>query len=112
MPVDANDVNTEYEDFWNSGYYTLLEVENIFEDGVFTQELGMYSIPINSQFDDVTDETQETAGEVTKNATATTTTTPTNNTAAAPANKKTIKERQAARALKDDPGKNTFKVGE
>ena len=112
MPVDANDVNTEYEDFWYSGYYTLLEVENIFEDGVFTQELGMYSIPINSQFDDVTDETQETAGEVTKNATATTTTTPTNNTAAAPANKKTIKERQAARALKDDPGKNTFKVGE
>ena len=111
MPVDANDVNTEYEDFWYSGYYTLLEVENIFEEGVFTQELGMYSIPISSQFDAVTDETQETAGAVTESATATATNNGTNTTSA-PANEKTINQRTAARNSKNIPGTNTIKAEE
>ena len=59
MPVDANDVNTEYETFWYSGYYNLQVVENIFSDGEFTQELGMYSIPITDQTDEVTDKKTE-----------------------------------------------------
>ena len=63
MPVDANDVNTEYEDFWYSGYYNLIEVENIFEGGEFTQELGMFSIPKSTEADAVTDEDKLTAEE-------------------------------------------------
>ena len=55
MPVDTNDVNTEYETFWYTGWYNLQVVENIFSDGVFTQELGMYSIPISDQTQEVTD---------------------------------------------------------
>ena len=96
MPVDANDVNTEYEDFWYSGYYTLLEVENIFEDGVFMQELGMYSIPINNQFDDVTDETPETAAEAAQSA-STTTTDSGGSSAAAPADEQSTATRKAAK---------------
>ena len=64
MPVDANDVNTEYEDFWYTGYYNLLEVENIFEEGEFTQELGMFSIPKSTEADAVTDEEKKTAEEL------------------------------------------------
>jgi len=55
MPVDANDVNTEYETFWYTGWYNLQVVENIFTDGIFTQELGMYSIPITDQTQEITD---------------------------------------------------------
>ncbi len=59
MPVDNNDVNTEYEPFWYSGYYSLLSVDNVFADGEFTQELGMFSIPISSQADAVVDKKPE-----------------------------------------------------
>ena len=55
MPVDTNDVNTEYETFWYTGWYNLQVVENIFSDGVFTQELGMYSIPISDQTQEIKD---------------------------------------------------------
>ena len=55
MPVDTNDVNTEYEAFWYTGWYNLQVVENIFSDGVFTQELGMYSIPVSDQTQEITD---------------------------------------------------------
>jgi len=59
MPVDANDVNTEYEQFWYSGYYMLLSVDSVFADGVFTQELEMFSIPIGNEIDSLTDEEKE-----------------------------------------------------
>ncbi len=55
MPVDANDVNTEYEDFWYTGWYNLQVVENKFSDGVFLQELGMFSIPIENQLQEIPD---------------------------------------------------------
>jgi len=58
MPVDTNDVNTEYEQFWYSGYYNLQQIENIFSEGVFTQELGMYSIPITDAIDEAADDTK------------------------------------------------------
>lgn len=63
MPVDTNDVNTEYETFWYTGWYSLQVVENKFSDGVFTQELGMYSIPISDQ----TQEIKDTPGRVDDN---------------------------------------------
>jgi len=63
MPVDANDVNTEYEAFWYTGYYTLITVDNVFEEGTFTQELGMFSIPITAATDDVSDATIPTEPE-------------------------------------------------
>ena len=59
MPVDTNDVNTEYEDFWYTGWYNLQVVENIFSDGVFTQELGMFSIPISDQTQEIVDVKEE-----------------------------------------------------
>lgn len=46
MPSDSNDVNTEYEDFWYTGYYTLFAVKQIFDGGEFLQELDMMSIPV------------------------------------------------------------------
>lgn len=49
MPKDANDVNTEYVDFWYKGYYTIFGVKNVFSGGVFTQELDMLSIPVESE---------------------------------------------------------------
>jgi len=55
MPVDANDTNTEYETFWYSGYYSLMEVENIFNGGEFTQQLHMFSIPIGNETESSTD---------------------------------------------------------
>jgi len=81
MPVDANDVNTEYEDFWYTGWYMLQVVENKFEDGVFTQELGMYSIPISDVSREVSDKPPvpfagggQTAAEVADEAVAATNT--------------------------------------
>ena len=59
MPVDTNDVNTEYEDFWYTGWYNLQVVENIFSDGEFTQELGMFSIPISDQTQEIEDVEEE-----------------------------------------------------
>ena len=67
MPVDTNDVNTEYEPFWYTGYYNLMTVDNIFEEGEFIQELGMYSIPITDAIDEVADKktrTEEDKGAV------------------------------------------------
>lgn len=46
MPVDSNDVNTEYDDFWYTGYYTLFSVKHIFKDGEFLQDLDLMSIPV------------------------------------------------------------------
>jgi hypothetical protein len=55
MPVDANDVNTEYEDFWYTGYYTIFAVKQIFADGEFTQELDMMSLPVGDEIEKKTD---------------------------------------------------------
>jgi hypothetical protein len=61
MPIDVNDVNTEYEAFWYTGWYNLQVVENIFSsDGEFTQELGMYSIPQTDEVQKVTDIKEDT----------------------------------------------------
>lgn len=49
MPVDTNDVNTEYEDFWYTGYYNIFGVKQIFSGGEFLQELDMMSIPVSDQ---------------------------------------------------------------
>lgn len=51
MPVDTNDVNTEYEDFWYTGFYSLFSVKNIFQDGEFLQELDLLSIPVAEKLD-------------------------------------------------------------
>jgi len=58
MPKDANDVNTEYEDFWYTGYYSLFAVKQIFSDGVFMQELDMLSIPVADKIEEKTDATK------------------------------------------------------
>jgi len=63
MPVDTNDVNTEYESFWYTGWYNLQVVENRFSEGEFTQELGMFSIPISDQIEEVPDIYEETVFE-------------------------------------------------
>ncbi len=63
MPVDVNDTNTEYAPFWYTGFYNLMSVENVFSQGEFTQELGMFSIPISTQSDSVVDSKEK---EVTK----------------------------------------------
>jgi len=63
MPVDANDVNTEYEDFWYTGYYTIFAVKQVFEDGEFTQELDMMSLPVGDEIEKKTDEKKDTEAE-------------------------------------------------
>jgi len=55
MPVDTNDVNTEYNDFWYTGYYTLFAVKQIFSDGEFLQELDMVSLPVSDKILESTD---------------------------------------------------------
>jgi len=60
MPVDTNDLNTEYTDFWYTGYYTLFAVKHIFSGGVFTQELDMLSMPVADELDDKTDDKSKT----------------------------------------------------
>jgi len=70
MPVDNNDTNTEYEPFWYTGYYNLMTVENVFNEGEFTQELGMFSIPISSEAEQVVDE-EETKAKPVANTTGT-----------------------------------------
>jgi len=55
MPVEPNLVNTEYENFWYTGYYMLFSVDNIFSEGEFTQELSMFSIPSESEADTAVD---------------------------------------------------------
>lgn len=115
MPVDANDVNTEYENFWYAGYYTLLEVENIFSDGEFTQELGMFSIPISSPLEAVTD--PEEAAELTEEQKdaqleaefdAAIAEEEENNRANGPADKQRILTRRGFRTLKRAPIKHEF----
>jgi len=49
MPVDANDFNTEYEDFWYKGYYMIFGVKQMFSDGEFLQELDLMSIPVSDK---------------------------------------------------------------
>lgn len=45
-PADPNQPGGPFEDFWYTGYYRLFEVNNIFgDDGIFKQELTMFSIP-------------------------------------------------------------------
>jgi len=56
MPVDANDFNTEYEDFWYTGYYTIFAVKQMFSDGEFLQELDMMSLPVASKLESKTEE--------------------------------------------------------
>lgn len=56
MPVDNNDVNTEYRDFWYTGYYTLFAVKQMFSDGEFLQELDMMSLPVSDKLEENTDE--------------------------------------------------------
>lgn len=56
MPADANDVNTEYEDFWYTGYYTLFAVTQIFSGGEFLQELDMMSLPVADKIEKKTEE--------------------------------------------------------
>jgi len=59
MPVDANDINTEYEDFWYTGYYTLFAVKQIFDNGEFLQELDMMSLPVADKIEKKTDDKKE-----------------------------------------------------
>jgi len=59
MPADTNDLNSEYEQFWYSGFYNLMTVENVFSDGEFTQELGMFSIPLTDATDTVSDDPEK-----------------------------------------------------
>ncbi len=59
MPVDTNDVNTEYRDFWYTGYYTLFSVRQIFNQGEFLQELDMLSIPVADKIQEATDKPTE-----------------------------------------------------
>ncbi len=66
MPVDANDVNTEYRDFWYTGYYTLFAVKHIFDAGEFTQELDMLSMPVADELDDKGDDPKKDPPPVTK----------------------------------------------
>jgi hypothetical protein len=57
MPEDPNNlVNTTYEDFWYTGYYNLMEVENNFSEGEFTQKLGMFSIPMEDPLEKKSDD--------------------------------------------------------
>ncbi len=55
MPVDNSDVNTEYEDFWYTGFYSLFAVKHIFQDGEFLQELDLMSIPVAEKLDEKKD---------------------------------------------------------
>ena len=55
MPVDNNDVNTEYEDFWYTGFYSLFAVKHIFNDGEFLQELDLMSIPVAEKLEEKKD---------------------------------------------------------
>lgn len=55
MPVDTGDVNTEYNDFWYTGYYTLFAVKQIFSNGEFLQELDMMSLPVADKLETGTD---------------------------------------------------------
>ena len=64
MPKDADDINTEYEDFWYTGFYSLFAVKQIFSDGVFMQELDMFSIPVADKLEEKTDDNE--IPEVTK----------------------------------------------
>lgn len=97
MPVDANDVNTEYEQFWYSGYYSLMSVDNIFSDGTFTQELGMFSIPIGNEVDSVTDEPKET--EVNEETEAASNAAPQPQPNSAPTEQKSKEQKTAERNL-------------
>ena len=65
MPKDADDINTEYEDFWYTGFYSLFAVKQIFSDGSFMQELDMLSIPVADKLIERT-EASSTAQETTK----------------------------------------------
>ena len=57
MPTTESD--TDYaESFWFDGYYQLFFINNIFEDGAFTQELEMFSIPYGDLTDAVSDDTR------------------------------------------------------
>lgn len=44
MPA-TNDMYPQYTDFWYQGFFMLLSVNNVFDRGVYTQELEMFSIP-------------------------------------------------------------------
>lgn len=57
MPtVDQKDDYAEA--FWFDGYYQLLFVNNIFDEGMFTQELEMFSIPYGDLSDATSDDTR------------------------------------------------------
>ena len=62
MPVNTNDVNTEYRDFWYTGYYTLFAVKQMFSDGEFLQELDMMSLPVSDKMEESTDKPITTTG--------------------------------------------------
>jgi len=46
MPADPNDPSAGYTPFWYEGYYSLYAVNHNFSDGIFTQELQMFSLPV------------------------------------------------------------------
>lgn len=43
------------ESFWYDGYFQMLFINNMFNDGKFTQELEMFSLPFGDAFDVVSD---------------------------------------------------------
>lgn len=45
MPNSNAMFPNEYDDFWYKGFFVLFCVNNIFDDGNFTQELEMFSVP-------------------------------------------------------------------
>lgn len=69
MPVDTNDVNTEYRDFWYTGYYVLFAVKHIFSNGEFLQELDMMSLPVADKLEKTTKDEEKilTEDQIKKN---------------------------------------------
>jgi len=61
MPVDSNDSNTEYDNFWYTGYYSIFAVKQIFQDGEFIQELELMSIPVSDELQKTPDKPTKTA---------------------------------------------------
>lgn len=60
MPVDktASDSSDFAESFWFDGYYQIYMVDNIFEGGLFKQELEMFSIPYGDPLNRTSDDTE------------------------------------------------------
>lgn len=57
MPTDNQDEDYA-EKFWFDGYYQMLFINNIFDGGLFTQELELFSIPYGDLTDALSDDSQ------------------------------------------------------